>query len=359
MMKLKFAVLILILAGYSLASTAHVITADPVFPVSSGQVVITFNADRGDMGLKDYTGDDVYAHTGVITSASTGPSDWKYVIATWTTNLPKAKLTKVSANVYTLTISPSIREFYSVPAGEQILKLAFVFRNSTGSRTGRDIGGADIFYNVSEEAAFDILLSQPALYTSLVNAGEEVPVQASASVADSIILYQNGTQLKKVTETTLSHTITATGSGSFKLLVKAWHNNVMKADSVYYFIRTPTVTEAVPAGLKPGVNITGDNSAAFLLYAPYKGSVFVMGDFNSWVHSNEGFMKRSPDGNWYWLEVTGLDPDVEYGFQYLVDERVDEEAVVGNDDDRPLVLPHGLLQDILRAHVQVVGGFIQ
>ncbi len=52
MMKLKFAVLILILAGYSLASTAQVITADPVFPVSSGQVVITFNADRGDMGLK-------------------------------------------------------------------------------------------------------------------------------------------------------------------------------------------------------------------------------------------------------------------------------------------------------------------
>ncbi len=320
MMKLKFAVLILILAGYSLASTAQVITADPVFPVSSGQVVITFNADRGDMGLKDYTGDDVYAHTGVITSASTGPSDWKYVIATWTTNLPKAKLTKVSANVYTLTISPSIREFYGVPAGEQILKLAFVFRNSTGSRTGRDSGGADIFYNVSEEAAFDILLSQPALYTSLVNAGEEVPVQASASVADSIILYQNGTQLKKVTETTLSHTITATGSGSFKLLVKAWHNNVMKADSVYYFIRTPTVTQAVPTGLKPGVNITGDNSAAFLLYAPYKSSVFVMGDFNSWVHSNEGFMKRSPDGNWYWLVVTGLDPDEEYGFQYLIDE---------------------------------------
>jgi 1,4-alpha-glucan branching enzyme len=76
----------------------------------------------------------------------------------------------------------------------------------------------------------------------------------------------------------------------------------------------------VPAGLKPGVNITGDNSAAFLLYAPYKNSVFVMGDFNNWVHSSEGFMKRSPDGNWYWLEVTGLDPAKEYAFQYLIDE---------------------------------------
>ena len=157
-------------------------------------------------------------------------------------------------------------------------------------------------------------------YSSLVDAGESVVIQASASVADSILLYQNGEQIRKVTETTLNHSVTATGSGSFKLLVKAWHDNNMKADSVYYFIRTATVTEAVPAGLKPGVNITGDNSATFLLYAPYKNSVFVMGDFTNWVHSSEGFMKRSPDGNWYWLEVPGLDPVKEYAFQYLIDE---------------------------------------
>ena len=320
-MKAKLLILILSLASLSAAVNAQVITANPVFPVASGQVVITFNADQGDMGLKDYTGDDVYAHTGVITNLSANKnSDWRYVLATWSTNLPTAKLTKVSANVYTLTISPSIREFYGVPAGEQIQKLAFVFRNGNGSKTGRDTGGGDIFYNVSEEAAFDLLLSQPALYTSLVNAGQEIPVEASASVCDSIILYQNGTQLKKVTTTTLTHTVTAAASGSYKLLVKAWYNNTLKADSAYYFIRTSTVTAPVPAGLKPGVNITGDNSAVFLLYAPYKTSIFVMGDFNGWVHSDAGLMKRSPDGEWYWLEVTGLDPAKEYGFQYLVDE---------------------------------------
>jgi len=31
-------------------------------------------------------------------------------------------------------------------------------------------------------------------------------------------------------------------------------------------------------------------------------------------------MKRSPDGNWYWMAVTGLDPAREYAFQYLIDE---------------------------------------
>jgi glycosidase len=317
-MKHKLPVLVLLFAGFSLAATAQVVTADPVFPVSSGPVVITFHADKGNAGMKDYAGDDVYAHTGVVTNLSEG--QWKYVIATWTTNIPKAKLTKVSANIYTLTISPSIREFYGVPEGEEIQKLAFVFRNSTQSVSGRDVGGADIFYNVSEQATFELLLSRPATYSSLVNAGESIDVQASASVADSILLYQNGTLLKKVTGTTMDHTVIASGSGSYKLLVKAWNNSIPKADSAYYFIRTATVTESVPTGLKPGINITGDNSAAFVLYAPYKNSVFLMGNFNDWIHSSEGFMKRSPDGNWYWLEVDGLNPVKEYAFQYLIDE---------------------------------------
>ncbi len=320
-MKVKLQLLVLIFTGFSLSSTAQVISSDPVFPLASDPVVITFHADRGDMGLKDYPGDDVYAYTGVITDQSNG--SWAYVLqSSWTDFVPKAKLTKVSANVYTLAITPSIREYYGVPAGEKILKMAFVFRNTdlVNTRSGRDTGGSDIFYNVSEEAAFEVLLSQPALRTSLVNAGEEIAVQASASVCDSIILTQNGTPVVKVTETTLTHTVTASGSGSFKLVVRAWHNNVPKADSAYYFVRTATVTQPVPAGLKPGVNITGDNSAIFVLNAPYKNNVFVMGDFNNWIHGSEGFMRRSPDGNWYWLEVTGLDPGEEYGFQYLIDE---------------------------------------
>jgi len=324
MMRLQTAILILALTALGLTSQAQVITSDPVFPTSADAVTITFNADQGNMGLKDYTGTSrIYAHTGVITDQSTSGSDWKHVIANWGVFTAKARLVKVSANVYTLTVSPSIREFYGVPADEKILKLAFVFRDTVGdpnTATGRDVGGADIFYNVSEEASFELLLSQPDNYTSLVDPGALIPVKASASVCDSIILYQNGTLLKKVTETTLEHTITASASGSYKLLAKAWHNNILKADSAYYFIRTATVTEPVPAGLKPGVNITGDNSAAFLLYAPYKNSVFVMGDFNNWIHSGEGFMKRSSDGDWYWLELTGLDPAKEYGFQYLIDE---------------------------------------
>ena len=199
----------------------QVITTSPVFPTSSDAVVITFNADKGDMGLKDYSGDDIYAHTGVITDKSLSGSDWKYVVAPWGTFLPKAKLTRVSANVYTLNIGPSIRAYYGVPSSEKILKLAIVFRNSaTTPKTGRDAGGADIFYNVSENPVFEVMISKPDKYTSLVSSGQNITIQASASMGDSLIILQNDVRLKKVTELTTTHTVTTTGSGLFKIVAR-------------------------------------------------------------------------------------------------------------------------------------------
>ena len=321
-MKCKLLLISLLFSGSHVSLNSQVITATPVFPTASDAVVITFNADKGDMGLKDYSGDDVYAHTGVITDKSTGGTDWKYVIAPWTTNLPKARLTKVSANAYTLTISPSIREFYNVPSTETIRKLAFVFRNSTGTRTGRDVSGTDIFYDVSETPVFEVMISQPDKYTSLISPGEGITIQASASMGDSLILLQNNTRLNKVTELTSTFSFTATGTGLFKIVARAWNDLIMKEDSVFYFIKPPVTVEDIPPGLKPGVNVTGDNSAAFLLYAPGKNNVFVMADFNGWIFRDEGYMKKSSDGNWFWKEVTGLDPQIEYGFQYVVDDSI-------------------------------------
>ncbi|NIT60832.1 MAG: hypothetical protein GWN00_32885, partial [Aliifodinibius sp.] len=42
-------------------------------------------------------------------------------------------------NLYTLEISPSIREFYNVPESETIEQMAFVFRSSDGSKQTNDI----------------------------------------------------------------------------------------------------------------------------------------------------------------------------------------------------------------------------
>ena len=74
--------------------------------------------------LKGFTG-DVYAHTGVITEYSNNDTDWKYVIAGWTTNVQKAKMTPLGNDLYKITIKPNPKIFYGVPSSEKILRTCF------------------------------------------------------------------------------------------------------------------------------------------------------------------------------------------------------------------------------------------
>lgn len=77
----------------------------------------------------------------------------------------------------------------------------------------------------------------------------------------------------------------------------------------------------LPEGLNPnGVTINRDRQeVSFALTAPEKSSVFLLGDFNSYEAHNEYILKRTVDGNTWWITVTGLDFHKNYTYQYLVD----------------------------------------
>ena len=128
--------------------SAQIVTTTPAFPIQNAAVTIVFDATQGTQGLKDYTG-DVYAHTGVITDKSTSSSDWKYA-PTWGNNSSKYKLTSLGNNKWQLSITPDIRSYYGVPAGETIKKMVFVFRSSDNSKEGKDTGSKDIFVDVHD-----------------------------------------------------------------------------------------------------------------------------------------------------------------------------------------------------------------
>lgn len=130
------------------APLAAQVTTTPATFTDSDPIEVIFNAAEGNKGLQDYTG-DIYAHTGVITTESQNNQDWKYA-PTWGDNAPKYKLTPQGNNLWKLTITPDIRTYYNVPKGEQILKLAFVFRSSDNTKEGKGPGGTDIFVNLGE-----------------------------------------------------------------------------------------------------------------------------------------------------------------------------------------------------------------
>ena len=136
-----------------ICASAQIVTTIPeVLQENSQGVVLYYHADSplGNNGLKDYTGDDVYAHIGVTTATG----DWEHTVANWDVDLPKCKLSRVDANTYALNIG-DIRTFFEVGASETVSRLCMVFRNSGGSRQGKAAGdkaGTPPGYSRSGEA---------------------------------------------------------------------------------------------------------------------------------------------------------------------------------------------------------------
>ena len=130
-MSVKYAYIFLFLLAGVFASAQ--ITTDPALPVVSKKVVITFDSSKESL-LGFYTS-DLFAHTGVLID---GKTDWQHVIGKWGDNTVQPKLTHIGNGIYQFEISPDIKQFYSVAAGEKVIKIAFVFRSSDGKKQTKD-----------------------------------------------------------------------------------------------------------------------------------------------------------------------------------------------------------------------------
>lgn len=298
---------------------AQPVSTNPALPTADRQVTVSFDATKGSAGLKGYTG-EVYAHMGVITDKSTGDSDWKYVKAAWDKNVDACKMTRTGSNSYAITISPSISEFYGVPAGEKILKMAFVFRSSDGTKTGKETGDKDVLVDVYE-AALSVAFETPASAFFYVSPAQSIAVKVNAAFNESIELYLDNSKLAETTTNQLTHTFTAPTEGTHTLKAIAKSGTDEVETSSIFVIKTDTEEAPVPlVDYRRGFNRISDTEGLFVLFAPKKTSVYVAGDFNNWQPDNNYQMKK--DGDIFWLQITGLDKNMEYAYQYWIDNDV-------------------------------------
>ena len=347
-MRKQTGLLLIILFAHLLS--AQIITSEPAYPTENDSIVIYFDAafctgEYGDdsKSLKDYTGTDVYAHTGVITENSSG---WKYVIAGWNENIEKAKLIKESENLWKLNIG-YLRDYYidhitnaTIPTDEKILKLAFVFRNSDGTKTGRDINGADIFYDLYDpgitmlvEAPFvDLSFVDPLRSPVFAGSTDTIRISGKAATvdteADSVKLFIGDQYILGKQDSVINYEFIAKdyASGAQKITLVGIDTAGISDTAFFYIMINPPVSDKIlPDNVVPGINITDANSVTLSLFAPYKDFVYVIGDFNDWMVDTTYFMNRynvNEDSVVWWLQIDNLDPNTEYAFQYLVDGEI-------------------------------------
>ncbi len=135
----------------------------------------------------------------------------------------------------------------------------------------------------------------------------------------------NGTYSITLTPTTFYSRV---GIGSIGFLVKAKNGTGDKKSQdqiiqVGATIPPPTVTEApVPNGMLDGINynVSDNTKVTLVLYAPDKQFVNLVGDFNNWTRDDTNYLlKKDSTKDRFWIELTGLTPQTNHQYQYLVD----------------------------------------
>jgi len=304
---MKKTVLLLILIISSLTFTFAQVSTVPTIPTAASEVTINFDATG--TGLDGYTG-DVYAHTGVTVNGAR----WQNVIADWGVNTSKAKLTRTATNLYELVITPNVYTFYDVATSETISEFNFVFRSSDGSQQT-----VDLFVQIYEEG-LNITFTEP-LNGSAYNKNTSINIAAEASINADLELFVNGVSQETASNTNnISTSIFLTSTGNYTLKATATSGNATSETEISIYVKSPTQNQARPTGVSNGFNNNGDGTATFVLLAPNKNDVLLIGDFNDWT-VNENYQLYK-DGEYFWITLNNLNTDTEYAYQYLIDYEI-------------------------------------
>lgn len=309
---------------------AQLLTWTPDFAKDNDNITITMDATKGNQGLNNYGNpNDVYVHIGLITSASTGPGNWLHAPFDWGTTPVAAKATPLGNNTYSYTIN-NIRSFFSAGAGETIYKIAILFRSGNGSQVQRNADGSDMYVPVYDNAVavrFTVPPFQPKYVPEPepINkaVGDNIALTAISNKPATLNLYLNGNLIQTAAAaTSISANPVIASGGNTTIIVEAIDGAVTTKDSVKFFVSGGINIAPLPAGVRDGINyLTGNTSVVLVLYAPGKNRVMVIGEFpgSNWTEQSAYQMNKTPDGNYWWLQINGLTPGTEYAYQYLVD----------------------------------------
>ncbi len=115
-------------------------------PLTSDKLVFVYDAGKGNKALFGLN-EDLYFHTGAITSTSRDDKDWKFVVGDWGKADSRVKMTALGGDKYQFEFVPDA--FYNFPEGTEVYQLAFVFRDEKGNKVGKTEAETDLLIPVN------------------------------------------------------------------------------------------------------------------------------------------------------------------------------------------------------------------
>ncbi len=298
-------------------------TPSPLFQTSQ-DIVLTYHpaADGSNKTLANLPeSTELYAHIGVITTASKSDDDWKHA-PTWGTNTAKYQLTYKEANTYELNVG-DLKSYFSLSASEKVTKIAIVFRTADGKKEGKTSTGGNILVDVLPECVtFSSDYNNPTLCV-----GTSMNLTVISSETADITITANGTQIaSKAAATLLEHSYTFTKEGECELVATAKQadGTVTEQKLSYTVFPAPKQAEYPGGTPKMGAVANADGSVTFCLAAPLKQRVQIVGAWDNYELKEERVMNcHTYEGNnYFWITIPALDPDTKYPYYYIVDNDI-------------------------------------
>ncbi len=212
-----------------------------------GEITIIFNPNEGNKGMMD--AEQCYAHTGLITAASSSDGDWKHTIDDWRGPSTKGKMTKEGEN-WVLKMD-NIYSFYNCPTDTEIKKIAFVFHDGPGgSKECKSASGSDIFVTLAE-AGLAVNIANPLQEMTTVDT--EVTLNCYATEEAELTLKLNGEVVKTVTGMELQYTYLFSKGGQYNFELTASNDNGTTTATTSTWVPARGVKQNRPAGIVNGI----------------------------------------------------------------------------------------------------------
>lgn len=256
----------------------------------------------------------VYMHSGVGNQANAWDTS---VIGNWGKDDGVGEMTlNTATNRWEIILIPKTYYGLTDAQATSVNKMGMVFRNATGAQEMKGNGCNDFTFNVG---SFQLTLNTPSNSITVLNSGQNLPINATTSLAANFTLKANGSSINQKTSlTTYIFTPTITQNTTFVL--EATNNGETKTTTFKAIIKPTNVEAVVPEGMKDGLNLdpTDNTKATLVFYAPNKEFIHVIGSFNDWEISNASLLKKDTAKNRFWIELTGLSPQTDYTYQYII-----------------------------------------
>jgi hypothetical protein len=225
------------------------------------------------------------------------------------------KMTSLGNDRWSIKLTP--RSYFGVPAGTSIKRLGLLLKSSDGKSQTEDL-----FVTIYDNSQLRARFVTPAERSFLVEAGQPLPILGVASQSSQLSLTLDGVNLQTAVGDSLRYIYNPTGEGRRTVIFKATGGTQTASDTFFFTVAPQPEIASLPTGIKDGINYLGETSVILSLFAPSKKFVYLIGEMTDWLPVPPSLMKRTPDGNRYWMQINGLKAGQEYAFQYLVDGTV-------------------------------------